>query len=164
MKDKSTLPSASAFGQAVIRCVRTLNIPAKTQWLASARGRVGYAWDRFLIYGTGGAAWGQIDTSINANCLVNGCATNIIQLNTTANFANARTGWVAGAGIEAMLTANWIVRAEYLHYDLGNVTSTLNLLQLPAFPQSATWSHSFRYDTVRVGLSYKFGGPLVARY
>jgi outer membrane immunogenic protein len=140
-----------------------LTLAEKTQWLGSARGRVGYTWDRFMIYGTGGAAWGKIDSSINANCLRAGCGSSVLQLNSTANFSNTQGGWVAGVGIEAMLNANWIVRAEYLHYDLGSITSTLNLPD-PVRPQSATWSRSYRYDTVRAGLSYKFGGPVVAKY
>ena len=140
-----------------------LTLNEKTQWLGSARGRLGYAWDRFLVYGTGGAAWGKIDTSINANCLVNGCGVSSLQVNTTANFSDTKVGWVAGAGIEAMLSASWIARVEYLHYDFGSVTSTRNLTD-PGIVQSATWSRSFRYDTVRAGLSYKFGGPVVAKY
>jgi outer membrane immunogenic protein len=63
------------------------------------------------------------------------------------------------------LTANWIVRAEYLHYDLGSINYTA-IFPASAGPgtQSATWSRSFQYETVRAGLSYKFGGPVVARY
>jgi outer membrane immunogenic protein len=142
-----------------------LTLNEKTEWLGSARGRLGYAWDRVMIYGTGGAAWGKIDTSINANCQV-GCGFSNIPVNTTANFSDTKVGWVAGAGIEAMLNANWIARVEYLHYDLGGVTNTLNLIgdAAPNSPQNATWSRSFRYDTVRAGISYKFGGPVVANY
>ena len=142
------------------RGVLTFN--QKTEWLGSARARVGYAWDRFMLYGTGGAAWGKIDTSINVNCLDDGCGTSFTQLNTTGNFSNTKTGWVAGAGAEARLDANWIVRAEYLHYDLGSVTNTLN--PEPGADQSVTWSRSFKYDTVRAGLSYKFGGPAAGHY
>ena len=145
-----------------------LTLNEKTQWLASARGRVGYAWDRFMIYGTGGVAWGKIDTSINANCVLGGCGASVTLLNITGNFSDTKVGWVAGAGVEAMLDANWIVRAEYLHYDLGNVTDTFGFNGispggLPE-PQSATWSRRFTYDTVRAGLSYKFGGPVIAKY
>jgi outer membrane immunogenic protein len=136
-----------------------LTLNGKTEWLASARGRSGYAWDRFMIYGTGGAAWAKFDSSINANCLVAGCGSNTVSQNTTANFSDKKLGWVAGGGIEAMLDTDWIARAEYLHYDLGSVTNTL-----AAVEQSTTWSRAFRYETVRVGLSYKFGGPVLAGY
>jgi outer membrane immunogenic protein len=136
----------------------------KTEWLASARGRLGYAWERVMIYGTGGAAWGKIDTSINANCLEAGCGLSSFPLDTTANFSDTKLGWVAGGGVEAMLNANLIVRMEYLHYDLGHITNTLNLRVDPAFPQDITWSRSLRYNTVRLGLSYKFDGPAAAKY
>ena len=143
-----------------------LTLNENTEWLASVRGRVGYAWNRVMVYGTGGAAWGKIDASINANCLVAGCGASILKLNSTVNFSNTETGWVAGAGIEAMLSANWIVRAEYLHYDLGSVnyTATFPAVSGVVLAQTATWSRSFQYDTVRAGLSYKFGGPVVAKY
>jgi outer membrane immunogenic protein len=138
----------------------------KTEWLASARGRVGYTWDRMMLYATGGGAWGKIDTDINASCLVDGCAESILRINQTTSFSSTRTGWVAGAGIEAMVAPNWLVRAEYLHYDLG---STNDAVVLPSSalsaPQVASLSRSHQYDTFRAGLSYKFGGPaVVAKY
>lgn len=140
-----------------------LTFSERTNWLASVRGRVGWAWDRFMFYGTGGAAWGEVRESINANCLVGGCGFSIIQLNTTQFFTNTRSGWVAGAGGEYMFTPNWIARLEYLHYDLGDLTNTLNLTGTVG-PQSASRANTLRYDTVRAGLSYKFGGAAVAKY
>ena len=139
----------------------TLN--EKTEWLGSVRARVGYAWDRFMFYGTGGVAWGKIDTSINPNCLVAGCGFGNTHLNITSDFSNTRTGWVAGAGIEAVLNMNWTARVEYLHYDLGSFTNTFYFFADPGFLVSANWSRSFRYDAVLAGLSYKFG-PVVAQY
>lgn len=84
---------------------------------------------------------------------------NLVSQNTTVNFSDTKLGWVAGGGIEAILDTDWIARAEYLHYDFGSVTS-----RLVADPQSATWSRAFRYETVRVGLSYKFGGRVSTGY
>jgi len=132
-----------------------LTLNSKTVWLATLRGRVGYTWDRFLVYGTGGVAWGKVDSSINANCLVAGCGFSSTVQNTTGSFSNTKAGWVAGAGIEAMLTANWTARVEYLHVDLGTISNTLNL-PLSA-PQSVNWSHKVTEDIVRVGANYKFG-------
>ncbi|WP_084805448.1 outer membrane protein [Bradyrhizobium sp. NAS80.1] len=84
-----------------------LTYSEKTEWLASVRGRLGFAWDRVMVYATGGAAWGDVKTSINANCLLLGCGNSFLQLNQTVSFSDTRTGWVAGAGIETMLTPNW---------------------------------------------------------
>jgi outer membrane immunogenic protein len=143
-----------------------LTFSEKTDWLASARGRLGFAWDRVLLYATGGAAWGDVKTDINANCLVNGCGGSLLQINQTVSFRDTKTGWVAGAGIEAMLTPNWLLRAEYLHYDLGSANYAVVFPSNNGMaPQTASWSRGLQYDTVRAGISYKFGGPaVVARY
>jgi outer membrane immunogenic protein len=148
-RNTDTGPACSDVGRGVL----TLN--STTVWLATLRGRIGYAWDRYLVYGTGGVAMGKVNSSINANCLVGGCASSNAPQNTTGSFSNTNTGWVAGAGIEAMLTANWTARVEYLHVDLGTINNTLILPTSSA--QSASWSHKVTDDIVRVGANYKFG-------
>ncbi len=70
-------------------------------WDSSLRGRVGYAYDRYLFYGTGGLAFGDIK---------NGGA------------STTKTGWTLGAGIEAALTSNLTGRLEYRHTDLGSAS------------------------------------------
>ena len=78
----------------------------KLDWLATVRGRVGYGWDRTLVYITAGGAWTHLDA---ANYLPNcgpGCA---VDRSTTFN------GWTAGFGVEYALTPNWIIGAEYLY-------------------------------------------------
>ena len=72
----------------------------KNNWDATLRGRVGYAVNKVLIYGTGGVAFGGVQ---NAGA----SATN--------------TGWTAGAGIEAAVTQNVTARVEYRHTDLGGL-------------------------------------------
>ena len=71
-------------------------------WLASARGRVGLAFDRFMIYGTGGAAFTEFDTD--------GLGTS----------DDIQVGWVAGGGAEFLLTDNVTLGAEYLHYEFDD--------------------------------------------
>jgi outer membrane immunogenic protein len=117
----------------------------KTDWLASFRGRLGYAVvPNVLVYGTGGAAWTR--TSYSAlDAFTGGCP----NCSTTA-FEDTRTGWVAGAGIDwAPWSNNWILRLEYLHYQFGGVTSTV------AGATNFVWG-DLKIDTVRAGLSYKF--------
>ena len=65
------------------------------------RGRLGYAYDRYLLYGTGGVAFGDIKN---------------------AGASTTRTGWTLGAGIEAALTTNVTGRVEYRYTDLGSAT------------------------------------------
>jgi outer membrane immunogenic protein len=75
-----------------------------SQWLATVRGRAGWAWDRILFFGTGGAAF--------APAAVTG-------LNSTT-----MTGWTAGGGIEYAFTPNWTAKAEYLYVDFPSPSFT----------------------------------------
>jgi len=68
---------------------------------------VGYAFDRILLYVTGGGAYGNIEA------IANGVSNN-----------NTEFGWTAGAGIEAALAYNLTVKVEYLYVDLGNGSCT----------------------------------------
>jgi outer membrane immunogenic protein len=87
----------------------------------------------------------------------------------SAAISATRVGWTVGAGAEYALMNGWSIKGEYLHVDLGSssVTST-NLTSdngAFAFPASVfTHSIDWRWDIARVGLNYKFGGPVVARY
>jgi outer membrane immunogenic protein len=144
-----------------------LTINTKTDWLSTIRGRVGWTTGNFMLYGTGGVAFADIKTSFTASCAVTGCgssgATNI----TSAGSSTTRAGWVVGAGVEWMFASAWMLRAEYLHADVGNVTSAFSLPAVDCVgfaPCGATLSRNVRYDIGRVGVSYKFGGPIVAKY
>jgi outer membrane immunogenic protein len=142
-----------------------LTFSEKTEWLASARGRLGYVLGSVLLYGTAGGAWGKVDTTITASCAVEGCgnsgATNI----TTFSSNNVRGGWVAGVGAEAMIAPNWTVKGEWLHYDLGNFTTAF-LTPAAIGSYGVSYSRRLEYDTIRFGVNYKFGwaGPVVAKY
>lgn len=139
-------------------------IETQTKWLATVRGRLGWTFDRFMVYGTGGAAFGDVRTNVNFNCLISGCAASSLSLATSGSGGETRTGWVAGAGIEWAFTSNWTVRTEYLHADLGKATNTtfLQACYLGG-PCGLSYSRDITYDMGRVGLSYKFGGPAAAR-
>jgi outer membrane immunogenic protein len=76
-----------------------LGLPAHIDYISTARARIGYVWDRTMIYGTGGLAYARASV---------------------AGFHDADTGWVAGAGLEWAYTRNWTAKAEYLYHDLGN--------------------------------------------
>lgn len=97
-------------------------------WDASVRGRVGYSFDRFMVYGTGGVLFGN----------VKGDATGVGSQTVT------KTGWTAGAGIEASLTDNVIGRLEFRHKDFG----TTNFSNLG--------SQKFSSSDVMVGVGVKF--------
>jgi outer membrane immunogenic protein len=135
------------------------NISGTTDWLATARARLGVTAGNFLLYGTGGPAWGRVDTTLTQNCLLGGCATSPKQLFASSTGSTTRSGWAAGLGAEAALDANWSVRAEWLHIDLGTVSSALTTpTGFTGFSETTLWSHTERYDQFRVGVNYKFAG------
>ncbi len=86
--------------------------PYKTNYLASVRGRLGFAFNQFLIYGTGGAAFAKWEYR-TPECGVGVCGA----------YDNSNAGWVAGGGVEYGFSRSWTARVEYLYYDFGTVTS-----------------------------------------
>jgi outer membrane immunogenic protein len=117
------------------------------KWLDTLRGRVGFAWDRFLVYGTGGAAFAGENVGV--------CAAAAICPSDT----QTRTGWTAGAGGEwAAWTAPagaLTVKVEYLHADFGT-----GLFINPPVVVGTTTINSRNVkltdDIVRAGVNWKF--------
>jgi outer membrane immunogenic protein len=132
------------------------------RWLASIRGRLGYAWGPSLLYVTGGAAWDERDNNllVSTNTNVAGAAAS------AASFSTTKSGWVIGAGYEWMITPKWIVRGEYLHYGFnsGDITPVSVPCGFggPAVCGVNVSSSNNNIDVVRLGLSYKFGGYAAA--
>jgi opacity protein-like surface antigen len=148
----------------------TSYVNSETRSMATVRGRLGITFDRWMLYGTGGAAFTTVDTILATDCRIAGCANSGGQNFTVARFSSSLTGWVAGGGIEWMLANNWIARGEYLHADFGTVTNTLLLNPatqcVPIGACGLSWARQVKEDIVRVGISYKFGAPsaVVAKY
>jgi outer membrane immunogenic protein len=105
----------------------------RTDWLGTARGRIGYAFDRFLPYLTGGLAVGHLTASVPGI----GSATN------------TSAGWTVGGGIEVALTGNWSVKAEYLYVDLGSFDCST----CGGVPSTSV---EFTTNVVRAGINYRF--------
>ena len=82
----------------------------KTEWFGTVRGRVGYAFDRFLPYITGGLAYGNVKTTLAPGVTINGLNSD----------DNTHTGWTVGGGVEYAFTNNLVGGVEYLYVDLGD--------------------------------------------
>jgi outer membrane immunogenic protein len=106
----------------------------RNKWLVTARGRVGYAFDRFLPYVTGGLAAGDI---------------NATRPGLPAG-SNSSAGWTLGVGLEVGVVSNVSLKAEYLHVDLGNFNCGLNCGLAP------TGNVSFDANLFRGGLNVHF--------
>ncbi len=119
----------------------------------SVRGRVGWAWDRLLIYGTGGVAFASIRDLSTAPGVPSDSQTI------------GRAGWTAGGGIEYALDPNWSVRVEYRYTDYGSYD-----FPLPNTNAPGTAARLRNTDNrVEAGFSYKFDmfappAPIVAKY
>ena len=109
-------------------CGAGFSCETKNSWLATARGRIGYAFDRVMPYVTGGLAVGDIKSSVSG----------------LGSSTQTKAGWTLGGGVEAALAGPWTAKIEYLYADLGRGSSILG---------SDT---KFNTSLVRAGVNYRF--------
>jgi outer membrane immunogenic protein len=129
----------------------------KATFLTTARVRAGVALDRVLLFVTGGAAFGTIKTS---DTLGTFGGTRVSTTSATTN----RTGWTAGAGLEYAMTQNWLFKAEYLYVDLGSFDAAIACVLACIDVNDTTAHHKYTDHIGRIGINYKFGGPVYAKY
>lgn len=138
----------------------TLNDRARDNWMATFRGKVGVAFDRIMLYGTGGLAvsnWSLLHTLAD---------TGGPTPTQGVSFSTTQTGWTAGVGLEYAVSDNWSVRGEYLYADFGRVGSVVNFVfpPMPVFAASIQHSDRLTENIARVAVNYRFGGPVLAKY
>jgi outer membrane immunogenic protein len=143
-------------------------------WLSTVRARIGWAVVHdFLLYGTGGFAFGGVHSSTNINQTFSGELGDELGSGTASgNSSEVRFGWVVGAGGEWMFARDWSAKLEYLHYELGstnNGTPVSNVTEdigTPLFTLAQSSSTNFRGDIVRFGVNHTFDWdrPVVAKY
>jgi outer membrane immunogenic protein len=146
-------------------------IEAQERWYATARGRVGYALDKWLFFVSGGAAWTKVDYSQSLLCgSTAGIGSFTASCGTAATGYSAqdstrRSGWTVGAGVDyapAVLHGNFIVRVEYLYVDYGNFNTFTAPFVLPTGSAASTNLYITNLSTrlndhiIRFGLAYKF--------
>ena len=142
-------------------------------WDGSARVRLGtLVTPGILFYATGGGAVGQVASSFRYSATTvysyenaAGAPGPITHMTSGAgNWTDLRLGWTAGAGVEALLTRNWRLRAEYRFTDLGQFSKQVALVRSSSdpvnLPNSGSLTSAVNFDaafhTFRVGLSYAF--------
>jgi len=154
----------------------------KLPWLGTFRGRVGIVSDHSLFYATGGLAVGKVQNSGSA--IISGastftpgaplCTSGNVPVTGTCPLANwssssVKGGWALGVGAEHVFAGNWSVKVEYLHVDLGRVSTSFATAPncyggaggpcLVTNPGSGTISSRITDDIVRVGLNYRLNRP-----
>ena len=136
-----------------------VTLQAKTTWIASAQGRVGYAWNNILLYGTGGPAWahtkfsgGNLDRFGNP---ADFCFSGGLGVACTPTGSDTRLGWTLGAGFEWAFNNNWSAGFVYNHYAFGSRNVTLT--DPNAFSSTvADITVKTQIDTAKVTLNYRF--------
>jgi outer membrane immunogenic protein len=127
---------------------------AKERWLATARGRLGYALDKYLFFVSGGAAWMKIESS-RSHTFFPGTAATVAAINLFDIQSDVRTGWTVGGGVEYMLPYNWIIRSEYLYVQIPSYTTFTPGIQ-PVLGQENVIAGKLNNHILRAGLAYKF--------
>lgn len=113
----------------------------------TARARIGYASDHWLVYGTGGIAWTY--DRLTRTQLAGGTA----GIGTSEAALLWRWGWAAGAGVEVPVAPNWSVKFEYLAAELGGRER-----QFPAAAQA--FNSDLTMHSLRFGVNYQLGADL----
>jgi outer membrane immunogenic protein len=126
----------------------------------TVRGRLGYATNNVLVYGTGGWAWGHGSNTTQIECIGPACPGTSAVPPTSPAPASVDvqpSGWAAGGGIDWAFVPNWTLRAEYLHLQFDGVTEDRS--KSGFFPSLFITSHvvsNAGMDLLRFGLSYRF--------
>jgi outer membrane immunogenic protein len=134
----------------------------------SIRGKVGIAWDRFMIYGTGGVAFGGFTTDVTlaSRGFVTAGGVVVPAFVASNSFSRTRVGWTVGGGAQYAITPNWWIFAEYRFSDFGTIRNGA----FPNLPNGAFFNGNRRLqeNQVQAGISYKFDWyappPVVAKY
>lgn len=143
----------------------SLQIESKLEYFGTARIRIGYAFDRFLPYLTGGLAWGYNTVSQTGfassgttgyyTASPDGPTPPVTTATTTAisgSDSNYHVGWALGGGFEYAFADKWSLKAEYVYSDLGSKTYDLY--------SGGLYAGSSEYDltlqTVKIGINYRF--------
>ena len=119
------------------------SINTGVNWTSTVTGRIGAAFDRFLIYGKGGVAFAQ-DASSFTDSFAN-----------SANTTFMRTGWTAGAGLEYGITRNWSAKIEYDYLNFGSQALNFTTPTTPLYGSNA----NLNIQEVKAGINFRFGGP-----
>lgn len=106
-------------------------------WLATARGRVGYAFDRIMPYVTGGLAYGNLKAESDFG-----------------SDSENQPGYALGGGVEYAFGDRWSTKIEYLYVSLSD-SDCAAPCGSPAVPATVRFTENF----FRFGLNYRFNGP-----
>jgi outer membrane immunogenic protein len=135
----------------------------RNDWQASVRGRLGYAWDRTLLYVTGGGSWANLKAAANF-VPVGAIPGTIIAANRTP------FGWTIGGGLDYGIAPGWSLGVEYrfTRYQNDNNGNSFGLLTTTiggaTTPLSISRSLDTNEVTARVNYHFNWSGPVAGQY
>lgn len=122
-------------------------------WFGTVRGRLGANFDRLLVYGTGGIAFGGVKTSMD----VTEPPGQLFE--THLDSSGTEVGYVIGAGAEFAFNESWTMKLEYQYIDLGNVSTDSPVFAIGTTnPTGETASSDVEaaFHTIRLGVNFNF--------
>jgi len=129
--------------------VGTTALSEKLDFLGTARVRAGLVYNNWLLYGSGGLAYGNAKSTIGF--------TSALGDDVAGSRSETRVGWAAGGGVNYLLTPNWILGVDFLHYDLGHTSVTgTGVDPVTGGLDSITASQKVGGNIVRGVINYKF--------
>jgi outer membrane immunogenic protein len=119
---------------------------AQTEWIASVTGRLGWTWDRVMLYAKGGGAWVGENYSADLPAFNEHIATSA-----------TRPGWTVGGGVEWAFWDNWSAKVEYDYYDFSTLNLSLpgTIAGVPEVVPGVNVKQTIQ--TVKFGINYRFG-------
>lgn len=156
--------NGDAFDPTTIRSTQTtpdvLGSARVGDWYGMATGRLGYAWDRILVYAKGGAAFIPTQASVLDSCLntAGGCGNWIVSATSDRTVV---TTWTIGGGLEWAFATNWSVKAEYMFIGLHDTRTSCGIATVAsgAIVPGGPFCFDQHFDginTAKVGLNYRF--------
>jgi outer membrane immunogenic protein len=129
------------------------NAKSELDWFGTVRGRVGYSFDRALVYATAGLAYGGVKDTLS---LKEGGTDGSTGFRSTSK-DNTEVGVALGAGLEYALTPAWSLKGEYQYLDLRHFSEAVAIpADRAGNSASASSNGDHTYHTVRVGINYHF--------
>ncbi len=125
----------------------TMHGKSELDWFGTIRGRLGYAFDKTLVYFTGGLAAGGVKDSLTVTPYVYGVPESVSKSST-------KVGFVLGGGVEQIINQSWSAKIEYQYIDLGGTTLSASAGCPLDYEGQGVLKSDHTYQTVRVGLNY----------
>jgi outer membrane immunogenic protein len=140
--DLSASSGGTSFGPTTLSATSSIN----SNWLFTARPRMGIANGNMLTYLTGGLAVSNI--SLAQSILLSAAGPTL-----AGSASSTQLGWTAGGGVEYALSWNWFIKAEYLYVSFSNQTAAQ---VVSGGPGTGTVTGNLRGSIARAGFDYRF--------